>query len=206
MTRVMYDSTDPNIIPTNAPIVCYYPHAWGTDISKHMSSLVVRIDNRGDHADDCHILDVESGAATNTTARQWVESWHLLHPAGLNCVNGWIRKPVLYTSESNLASLRATCQGLDYDVWAANWSTGTQPIAGCFAKQYTDKGPGGENYDMSLVYDDTWGHVPTTPTPPPPPPGPPHVGTLAALLVWGVNPGVCSWREVHSADGGHTWS
>jgi len=205
MTRVMYDSTDPQIIPANAPIVAYYPHAWGTDISKHTGSLVVRIDNRGDHADDCHILDVESGAASPTTAREWVTSWHKLHPAGLDAINGWIRKPVLYVSTSALPNLRTVCAGLDFDVWAAQWDGGTTPIAGCFARQYVDRGVMGENYDMSLVYDDTWGHKPVTPPTPPPPPVPPHPNTLAALLVWGVGQDVCNWREVHSVDGGKTW-
>jgi hypothetical protein len=205
-TRIMYDSTDPTIIPATAEIVAYYPHAWGTDISKHEHALVVRIDNRGDHADDCHILDVEAGAANNTTAHEWVMSWHKLHPQGLDAVNGWIRKPVLYCSESALPALRTACAGLDYDIWVANWSTGTTPVAGCFAKQFTDHGPHGENYDMSAVYDDTWGHKPTTPTPPPPPPQPHPAASQAALLVWGVGPDVCSWREVHSTDGGKTWS
>jgi hypothetical protein len=206
VTRTMYDSTDPTIIPADAEIVAYYPHAWGTDISKHEHALVVRIDNRGDHADDCHILDVEAGAANNTTAHEWVMSWHKLHPQGLDAVNGWIRKPVLYCSESALPALRTACAGLDYDIWVANWSTGTTPVAGCFAKQFTDHGPHGENYDMSAVYDDTWGHKPTTPTPPPPPPPPHPAASQAALLVWGVGPDVCSWREVHSTDGGKTWS
>src|SRR5487761_213938 len=113
MTRVMYDSTDPTAIPGSAGIVAYYPHAWGTNISSHQHVLVVRIDNRGDHADDCHILDVESGAANNTTAREWVMSWHKLHPRRLGAVSGWLRQPVLYSSECNLPALRSACSGLD---------------------------------------------------------------------------------------------
>lgn len=205
MARTMYDSTDPTIIPADAEVVAYYPHAWGTNIEHFKNALIVRIDNRGDHADDCHILDVESGAASIATAHEWVMSWHKLHPDGLVAINGWIRKPVLYCSESMLGNLRTQLSGLDYDVWGANWSTGQAPIAGCFAKQYTNKGPHGENYDMSLVFDDTWGHKPAAPTPPPAPKPAPKPASRAALLVWGVGDDVCSWKEVHSDDNGATW-
>lgn len=205
MHRYMYDSTDPAIIPTTAPIVCYYPHAWGTDISAHKNAIVVSIDNRGDHADDCHILDVETGAASNTTAAEWVQSWHKLHPSGLNCVNGWIRKPVLYTSEANLPSLRAACSGLDYDTWGANWSNGPGAIPGCFATQYTDHGPSGENYDMSVVFDDTWGVKPSTPVTPPPPKPPTTTATISGLVNWADNDWNGHARLVTSDDGGHTW-
>lgn len=206
MNRYMYDSTNPEHIPPNARIVAYYPHAWGTDISSHKEAIVVSIDNRGDHADDCHILDVETGAASNTVAAEWVASWHKLHPAGLDCVNGWIRKPVIYTSTSNLAALRATIGNQDYDVWAAQWDNNTTPVPGCFAKQYADSTRTGGDYDASMVYDDTWGVAPGKPPQPPVKPPVPPANTLAALLVWGVGQDVCSWREVHSSDGGKTWS
>lgn len=206
MTRYMYDSTNPQNIPPNARIVCYYPHAWGTDLSAHGQALQIRIDNRGDHADDCHVLDVETGAATNTIAAEWVKSWRALHPNGLAAVNGWIRKPVLYTSTSNIAALRSVVGVSDVDYWAAQWDGNETPIAGCFAKQYADDSMTHGDYDASVVYDQTWGAPLVTP-PPPPNPGPaPHPNTQAALLVWGTGQDTCSWREVHSADGGKTWS
>lgn len=205
MTRVMYDSTDPTIIPTSASVVAYYPHAWGTDISGHKDALVVSIDNTGAHADDCHILDVELGAASNTTAAEWVASWHKLHPAGLNCVNGWIRKPVVYTSTSNLPSLRAACSGLDYEVWAAQWDGTQTPVPGCFAKQYIDHGPNGENYDVSAVFDDTWGHVPSAPVPTPVPPKTTAPAPIQGLVTWADNSWAGHARLVTSDDGGHTW-
>lgn len=206
MNRYMYDSTDPQHIPPNARIVAYYPHAWGTDLSAHPNALQIRIDNRGDHADDCHVLDVETGAATNAIAAEWVASWHKLHPAGLSTVNGWIRRPVLYTSTSNLAALHGACRDLDYDVWAAQWDNNTTPVPGCFAKQYASSSMTGGDYDASMVYDDTWGVAPGTSAPPPVKPPAPPANSIAALLVWGVGPDVCSWREVHSTDGGKTWS
>ena len=201
----MYDSTDPRNVPAGAEIVAYYPHAWGTDISSHPHALVVRIDNRGDHADDCHILDVENGAATNAIAAEWIASWHKLHPAGLNCQNGWIRRPVLYTSTANLASLVRSVNNTNVDYWAAQWDGQTTPIAGCFARQYVDHGPNGENYDMSLVFDDTWGATPKTPVPPPVNTPPAGSATTAGLLQWGSGPGTLAWGTAHSSDGGKTW-
>lgn len=205
MTRTMYDSTDPGNIPSGAQIVCYYPHAWGTNLSAHGSALQIRIDNRGDHADDCHALDVESGAATNAIAAEWVASWHKLHPGGMNAVNGWIRRPVLYTSAANLGSLRSAVNNSNVDYWAAQWDGSTAPIAGCFARQYVDHGPHGENYDMSLVYDDTWGVKPVPVTPPPGNPPPTGNGTMTGMLVWGSGPGTTASGAVHSTDGGKTW-
>lgn len=205
MTRTMYDSTDPNLIPADAAIVAYYPHAWGTDISKHESALVVRIDNRGDHADDCHVLDVESGAASNTTAAEWIQSWHKLHPDGMSCINGYIAKPVIYTSTSNLPALRGACSGLTYDTWAAQWDNNQTPVPGCFAKQYTDHGTGGENYDVSVVFDDTWGHAPTAPTPTPQPPKPADETPITGIVTWADNSWNAHARIVSSHDGGHSW-
>jgi hypothetical protein len=206
MTRTMYDSTDPNNIPQGAQIVCYYPHAWGSDMTKHHDALQIRIDNHGDHADDCHVLDVENGAASVQVASLWIQSWHKLHTSGMHAANGWIRKPVIYCSESVLPSLRAACAGLDYDTWGANWSTGLTPIAGCFAKQYADRGPNGENYDMSVVYDDTWGKEPAPAPAPAPAPQPAAFPRIDGMVHWADN----SWnghaRLVHSDDGGHTWS
>lgn len=205
MARTMYDSTDPTLIPTSAAIVAYYPHAWGTDISGHKDALVLSIDNTGAHADDCHILDVEQGAATNAIAAQWVQSWHKLHPSGLACLNGYITRPVLYSSTSNLASLREACSGLAYDTWAAQWDGNTTPVAGCFAKQYVDHGPDGENYDMSVVFDDTWGHISRTPTPTPTPSAPTTPAPITGLVSWADNAWAGHARLVTSDDGGHTW-
>jgi hypothetical protein len=205
MTRNMYDSTDPTIIPTSAQIVAYYPHAWGTDVSGHKDALVVSIDNTGAHADDCHILDVESGAASNATAAEWIQSWHKLHPSGLDCMNGHIAKPVIYTSTSNLPALRGATSGLLYDTWAAQWDGNTTPVAGCFAKQYADHGPNGENYDMSVVFDDLWGKTQSAPAPTPKPPASSTPAPIQGLVTWADNSWAGHARLVTSDDGGHTW-
>ena len=204
MTRMMYDSTDPSNIPAGVQIVAYYPHAWGSDMTKHHDALQVRIDNRGDHADDCHVLDVESGAASNTIAAEWVRSWNKLHPEGMHAANGFVRKPVLYTSVSNLPALRTACDGLTFDTWAAHWDGNTTPVPGCFAKQYADPKTSGGDYDLTMVYDDTWGKETPAPTPAPVPvPAPPAV-ILGAVVTWnGVQ---FDAARVASHDGGKTWS
>lgn len=161
MTRIMYDSTDPENVPQGADIVAYYPHAAGSDMSKHADSLQIRVDVTGNHADDCHVLDLERGPADLGNADEWVRMWRDQHPDGMEAVNGFVRKPVVCCDAARLDALRAVCTGLDYDTWAVSLNGETLPIDGCFARQYRGDGPNGEDYGMSLVYDDTWGREPT---------------------------------------------
>ena len=206
--RTMYDSTDPHLFPADAEVIGYYPHAWGSDISHVAHAIEVRIDNRGDHADDCHAIDVENGAADVQTAMHWVQSWHALHPEGMHTGNGFIRLPIVYISESRVPELRTALSGLHYDLWVAAWGPGPTEIPGAFAHQYTDRGPNGENYDMSVVTDPTWGiapaPVPPTPTPTPTP-TPPPVVTHYGAVVWFNGTPTPVTRMVQSTDGGQTW-
>lgn len=206
--RTMYDSTTPSNIPADAQVIGYYPHAWDADISHIKAAIEVRIDNRGDHADDCHALDVEQGAADVQTAMHWVQSWNHLHPSGMHTGNGWIRKPIIYISESRLPELRTALAGLSYDLWVAHWGIGPTEIPGAFAHQYTNRGPNGENYDMSVVTDPTWGIAPApvvTPVPAPPTnPGPPTNPTYGCVVFFNGTPTPVS-RMVQSTDGGQTW-
>lgn len=206
--RTMYDSTTPENIPADAEVIGYYPHAWGTDLSHIRAAIEVRIDNHGDHADDCHALDVENGAADVQTAMHWVQSWHALHPHGMHTGNGFIRKPIVYISESGVAGLRTALAGLDYDLWVAHWGTGPTVIPGAFAHQYTDRGPNGENYDISVVTDPTWGLEPAPPAPvPTPTPTPvptPHPAVYGCVVWFNGTPTPVS-RMVQTTDGGQTW-
>ena len=206
--RTMYDTQDPRNVPADAEIVAYYPHAWGSDLSHLKSPIEVRIDNRGDHADDCHALDVEANAATVQTAMHWVQSWHALHPEGMHTGNGFIRKPIVYISESRVSELKTALSGLSYDLWVAWWGVGPTEIPGAFAHQYTDKGPNGEDYDMSVVTDPTWGIAPAPVVTPPvtTPPPPPHpVTTTYGCVVWFNGTPTPVSRMVQSTDGGQTW-
>jgi hypothetical protein len=158
--RIMYDSTDMAAIPADAQIVAGYPHAFPTDYTAFPHALQVKIDQHGNHADDCHVVDVEAGAVTPVTARQWVQSWHLLHPSGLAAVNGWFDVPTVYVQESNLASLRSGLVGLAYDVWVAWWDRGTGAVSGTSLLQYASPSsnpPSGGDFDVSVVYDASWG-------------------------------------------------
>jgi hypothetical protein len=167
--RLMYDSTNMDAIPLDAQIVAGYPHAFPTDYARFPHALQVKIDQHGNHADDCHVVDVEAGTVTIATARQWVASWHVLHPHGLAAVNGFFDQPTVYIQESNLAALRQALVGEVYDVWVAWWDRGTSPVSGTSLLQYaspTSNPPSGGDYDVSVVYDATWG-VAFAPPPPP---------------------------------------
>lgn len=203
MTRVMYDSMEPDNIPEGADIVGYYPHTGGGDMSKHAVSLQIRIDVDGGHADDCHVLDLEIGQADLGNVDVWISSWHELHPGGMQAVNGFVRKPVVCCDADRLPDLRTICVGLDYDTWAVTVNGETLPIEGCFARQYADRGPNGEDFNMSLVYDDTWGREPTDVQQPA---GPQHPveGTLRGVVTF-VQDGQTKSQNVTYETSNRTW-
>lgn len=206
--RVMYDSTDPRNVPADAAIVAYYPHAWGSDLSHIKAAIEVRIDNNGMTPTDCHALDIEANAATIGGARHWVQEWWAQHPDGMHTGNGWIRKPIMYISHSNVPALKSALSGLDYDLWVAMWDGTETQIDGAFARQYVNHGPHGENYDMSIVYDPTWGIATTSVPPVPPvPPTPPTVTTIHGGVMWpnSGTPDDVNFARVTSTDGGATW-
>ena len=156
-TRDMWDSTTMDAIPVTAQIVAGYPHAFPTDYGRFPHALQVRIDQHGNHADDCHVGDAERGAIDFVTIRQWVESWHLLHPHGMTAVNGFFDIPTVYTSQSNLITVMRNLVGLAYDVWVASWGIGPTVIPGTSLHQYEDSSLTGIHADRSIVYDTTWG-------------------------------------------------
>ena len=167
--RTLYDSTNMAAIPPDAQIVAGYPYAFPTDYTAFPRALQVRIDQHGNHADTCHVVDVEAGTVTIATARQWVASWHLLHPNGLAAVNGYFDQPTVYIQESSLTALRQALVGEVYDVWVAWWSRGTTPVSGTSLLQYASPSSTpatAGDYDQSVVYDSTWGVAGSTPPPP----------------------------------------
>ena len=164
--RTMYDSTNMDAIPLDAQIVAGYPHAFPVDYARFPRALQVRIDQHGNHADDCHVADVENGAITIATARLWVQSWHTLHPHGMPAVNGFFDQPTLYVQESNMGALRAALVGQQYDLWVAWWDRGTSPVPGTSLLQYASPSsspPSGGDFDVSVVYDASWGVAPVAP-------------------------------------------
>lgn len=202
--RTMYDSTDPRLFPADADVIAYYPYAWGTDLSHVKAAIEVRIVNMNDgklHADDCHAIDVENGAASLQDAVNFVDMWHSMHAGGMHTANGWIRKPIVYISEARVPALRNALAGRDYDLWVAWWGIGPTDVPGAFAHQYTNRGPNGENYDISVVSDDTWGIQPAPPAPPQPP-----ATAVNGMVVWMDSVHGLMSRIVSTTDRGAHWS
>jgi hypothetical protein len=166
--RTMYDSTDMTAIPAHAEIVAGYPHAFPTRYDLFPHAVHIRIDNHGDHADDCDVLDVETGAASPAVAALWIQSYRVLRRPG---------KPTIYCNKSTLPLVRAACDvvGVNYDVWVASLGIPPVPYPGASATQYAwpqSAQSSGGNYDVSLVTDPAWHPSAVTPPPPPPPPAP----------------------------------
>jgi hypothetical protein len=155
--RTAYDSTNMGAIPRNAQIVMGYPYAFPTDYGAFPNALQVKIDQHGNHADTCHVADGENGAITPATMRQWVASWHLLHPNGLAAVNGFFDVPTVYFNTANSVAYRAALVGQLYDVWQASWGLGPTVIPGTSLHQYQNSAESGIDADVSVVYDATWG-------------------------------------------------
>jgi hypothetical protein len=156
-TRTMFDSTNMDDIPLDAQIVAGYPHAFPTDYARFPKALQVRIDQHGNHADDCHVADYEKLAIFGPVIRQWVQSWHLLHPNGLAAVNGYFDLPTVYCDMSNLATVRGDLVGLQYDLWIAQWNDSPTVIPGSSLHQYANAAMLGFDADASVVYDTSWG-------------------------------------------------
>lgn len=167
MTREAWDSTTMDEIPLNAQIVMGYPHAYPVDYARFPKALQVKIDQHGNHADDCHIADSENGAIGIGTIRQWVQSWHLLHPNGLAAVNGYFDVPTVYFSLNNMKDNMTALVGLVYDVWVGDWGVGPTVIPGTSLHQYENATLTGRHADLSVVYDPTWGIRPTPVKPDP---------------------------------------
>lgn len=164
----MYDSTNMGAIPDDAEIVAGYPYAFPVDYERFPHALQVKIDQHGNHPDTCHVADVENGTISPASIRAWVEAWHAAHPHGLAAVNGFFDVPTVYFSADNMKLVMGNLTGLGYDVWVASWDTGMTPVPGTSLKQYaspTSVPASGGDYDMSAVYDPTWGVRPK-PAPP----------------------------------------
>jgi hypothetical protein len=170
--RTMYDAVNMDAIPLNAGIVAGYPHRGGDTVwnpARFPHSLVMAIDQHGNHPDDCHAADYEAFAIFGPAAiRQWVTAWHQLHPAGLAAQGGYFTRPVVYSDEANLTAVRGALAGLVWDLWVAAWpGAGSVLQDGAAAHQFSSETTGsGGPWDLSVV-------SPSFGTPPPPPDDPP---------------------------------
>jgi hypothetical protein len=148
--RTMYDSTNPNDIPTNVQLVAGYvsgPYAWPASAWARFSGIPqVRIATQAAHnVGNC--LDVERGDATPEQAPGWVMR---RRAAGVD--------PTVYCNELNSwpavrAAFRA--QGVpEPHYWVSRYSMALegQVPAGAVARQYADPAVhGGGHYDLSAV-------------------------------------------------------
>jgi hypothetical protein len=155
--RVMYDSDHMDAIPRSALLVAGYPHRGGDTvwIPGEFSGLVMAIDQRGDHPDDCSAADLEAGAINPANALSWVTTWHHLHPNGQRAKGGFFARPVLYCNLVTLPQVQAEMhgQGLLWDLWVAAWP-GQGPVLqdGAVAHQCASQSTGsGGDFDLSVV-------------------------------------------------------
>ncbi len=152
--RTMYDSLDLTAIPPDAQVVAYYPHdprTTGTVARFSKSTVLVTIDNVGDHT-DCDVLDVEEGAAWPPD--DIVDSW-------LAAKQAQGKTGTIYANLDDIGAVRAAT-GRAFDWWAADWTGAPHAVPDSVATQYENAG----SYDLSVVTDPDW---PTPPAPPPPP-------------------------------------
>lgn len=160
--RTMYDSVSPWAIPADAEMVAGYVdglYMWKlSDWARFPHAVKVRI---AVHAstNDGHVLDCELGDATPAQCPGWAQ---MRRAAGVD--------PTVYCSyavwpEVQQAFARAGVPQPHY--WVAAYpGNGAQLYDGAVAHQYADRGPNGENVDISVVAD-YWPGVDPPPTPPP---------------------------------------
>lgn len=147
--RLMYDSTNPELIPASAAMVAGYingsyawqPWAW----ARFPHAIHVTINVNGNLADGGDVLDVERYDATPEMVPAWVKGrkaagarWH-----------------AVYCSLSKLDAVRAACQGQDvpdFGIWVAEWTGQPHEIAGTVGTQFASL----TSYDLSAIYDATW--------------------------------------------------
>jgi hypothetical protein len=143
MTITMYDTTEPSLLPSDAQAVAGY---IGPPSSSNRYVDFGEIAHRFyGHAHCLSIaaqafliaacLDVETGDANPGQA------------------------PGFYANLSTMPALIGALRGAqiprsEYRLWVADWDGVAELPAGYDAKQYTDHGPHGENYDISILRDD----------------------------------------------------
>lgn len=141
MGRLMFDSTQPALIPADAPIVAYYvdgQYAWSSDqLARFTNSLKVSIACFPQTAAD--ILDVEQGCAAPSDVPGWLDRY---------AQPNW-KTPTVYVNRSNWDTVRAAVGGRRTDYWLALPGAMFVP-AGAVAVQFDYPGP----YDVSMCLDE----------------------------------------------------
>lgn len=163
----MYDSVNPESIPTYATVVAGYvdglyewtPAGWARfPNARHVRIAVFA------STDDGQVLDVETGDATPVQAPGWVR----MRRESANQASGPI---TVYCDVSNWPAVRGAFaeQGVDEpDYWIAHYDGVAELLAGAVAKQFQSIAA----WDVSITAD-PWPSAPAPPPPAPDPPSPP---------------------------------
>jgi hypothetical protein len=154
MTRKMYDSVNPDAIPTNAQMVAGYidgtNYKWPESAwARFPNSVKVRIARRTT-TNDGHVLDVEYGIPTVWPPSQAVVDWVIMRrKAGV--------EPTIYCNQLNdWSGIRQLFQNAGVKepyYWVARYNNIDVIPAGAIAKQYANSTLAGGNYDLSVVAD-----------------------------------------------------
>jgi hypothetical protein len=203
MTRVMYDVTSIATVPVDAEIVALHTSHLKSLSLQFGNTMQVRIDDTGGDPVTCHILGQPGENPTAMTVRDWVTRWHEYHPSGMYGVNCFFRRPALVVHQKSIDTVRRVLSDLEFDIIAARRGESLLPEPMCFALNYTDHGPSGEPYGMTLVFDDTWGRPPVAVAEDPAPVL--SCETFAGVLVWAKGEGDYITQDVTTSDGGLTW-
>lgn len=154
MTRKMYDSVNPDAIPTNAQMVAGYidgtNYKWPESAwARFPNSVKVRIARRTT-TNDGHVLDVEYGIPTVWPPSQAVVDWVIMRrKAGV--------EPTIYCNQLNdWSGIRQLFQNAGVKepyYWVARYNNIDVIPTGAIAKQYANSTLAGGNYDLSVVAD-----------------------------------------------------
>jgi hypothetical protein len=150
MTLLMFDSTNVADIPsTGMDAVAGYVGGnfttWSALVKRfpHLPALSIAVNS----SQDAQCLDVEKGDATPADVPFWLDTQARLHPG---------RTPIIYTSASQIAAVRAAAGRRRYLLWSAHYGVGEHVCGRCGypgadATQFDDKGAHGEHIDRTVM-------------------------------------------------------
>ena len=156
MSRVMFDSVNPNAIPNRTALVAGYLDGsiskWPTSAAARFGR-VVWITTTGSR-EDADVADVETGDLTPASVVDWLRK-------------ATSPRPTIYTSRSWWPSVESEVKnaGLHCEWWIADWTGAPHSLPGAVAVQYTNPTGSGGDFDLSLVTDAFWPNKPPKPVP-----------------------------------------
>jgi peptidoglycan hydrolase-like protein with peptidoglycan-binding domain len=150
MTLTMFDSINVADIPSTGmdAVAGYVGGNWPTFPAlvkrfPHLPALSIAVNA----SQDAQCLDVEKGDATPADVPFWLDKQARLHPD---------RTPIIYTSASQIAAVRAAAGRRRYLLWSAHYGSGQHICGSCGypgadATQFDDHGAHGEHIDRTIM-------------------------------------------------------